>query len=293
MEHSVALRTPAKVNLSLDILGKRNDGYHFLKTVMQSVSIYDEISVTKNNSGKITVKADNDSIPADQDNIAYKAAEEFFKYSGHELSGIDIFIEKGIPSQAGLGGGSSDAAAVLIALNELTEAGLSSDELCEIGENIGADVPFFVIGGTVLAEGIGEILTPLPDLPEDTVFLIAKPKKGVSTAEAYNKFDTVTPDKHPDHNDMVASIATGDIPNIAAACKNVLEQVADIDEISEIAKIMKDNNALCSIMSGSGSAVFGIFEKKRYASSASADLKQLDLDFLEICYPEKHGSTII
>ncbi|MEG0614448.1 MAG: 4-(cytidine 5'-diphospho)-2-C-methyl-D-erythritol kinase [Oscillospiraceae bacterium] len=291
MVNSVTVRTPAKINLSLDIVGKRTDGYHFLKTIMQSVSIYDEVNIRLNNDENITVLCDVDGIPLDGENTAVKAAEAFFAQTKTERSGVEISIKKNIPVKAGLGGGSADAAAVLVGLNELYKTDLTSEQLCNIGINVGADVPFCIVGGTVLAEGIGEILMPLPDL-ENYVLLVAKPTEGVSTAEAYKKFDEVVSVKRPDHDEMIAAIAVGDTERVPKLCCNVLESASSNSDTEKIKEIMNENNALCSVMSGSGSAVFGIFEKKRFAAAAQDDLQKF-CEYTEICSPVEKGAEIL
>lgn len=292
MDNSVTVRTPAKINLLLDIVGKRTDGYHFMKTVMQAISLYDEVTVEKDDGEEITISCSDEKVPCDSRNLAYKAAEAFFGYTKLPRTGLKIEIEKNIPMQAGLAGGSTDAAAVLRGMNELFEAGLPDDELADIAVTIGADVPFCLIGGTALAEGIGEMLTPLPNLSGDCFILIAKPSAGISTVEAYAKYDALVAPEHPEYNDLIAAIAVGGIDKIAPYCKNVLEAAADLPEIEEIKKIMLDNGALGASMTGSGSAVFGIFEKKKQASACEDDLSKL-AEFTKICTPEAGGAEII
>lgn len=291
MENSVKVRTPAKINLTLDILGKRNDGYHFMKTIMQSVSIFDNITIETNTTNRITVFCNNEDIPCDRSNSAYKAAEEFFKFTGITNPGIEIIIDKNIPVQAGLAGGSADAAGVIIGLDSMFCTFLESSELCDIGEKIGADVPFCIVGGTALAEGIGELLTPLPNL-DDCYIVVAKGTEGISTKYAFNKIDECDIYDHPDTDNMIVTIATGNLQEIASLCKNVFENVTHLDEIDKIKDIMNNNHALCSVMSGSGSSVFGIFDKKRFANSCEDDLEGVS-DFVEICSPVIHGAQII
>ena len=290
MENSATARTSAKINLTLDIVGKRTDGYHFMKTIMQSVSIYDKIDVTINDSANIIISCDNKNVPCDRTNIAYKAAMAFFNYTKIKPVGLDIEIEKNIPIEAGLAGGSSNAAGVLLALDKLFNTELTEQQLCEIGVKLGADVPFCIVGGTALAEGIGEILMPLPNLDE-CYFVVAKGEKGVSTADAFSKYDSIIVKEHPDCDEMIAAIAVSNIKRVSELCMNVLENVADIPDIEHIKNIMDDNNALCSVMTGSGSAVFGIFEKKKYATACVDELRAI-VDFAEICTPVKNGVEI-
>ncbi|HNX65048.1 MAG TPA: 4-(cytidine 5'-diphospho)-2-C-methyl-D-erythritol kinase [Oscillospiraceae bacterium] len=291
MESTVTVRTPAKINLTLDIVGKRTDGYHFMKTVMQSISIYDTVTLEQNTTGGITVFCNSDNVPSDETNTAYKAAKAFFEYAEIKNSGLEIIIDKKIPVQAGLAGGSADAAGVIVGLNELYNAELSVSELCEIGVKVGADVPFCIVGGTALAEGIGELLTTLPDL-SDCFIVVAKGEKGISTAEAFEKIDSRVILNHPDCDGMIAAVASGHIPEIAPLCFNVFENVTSLSDIEEIKEVMKQNHALCAVMSGSGSSVFGIFEKKRYANACEDELSRI-VDFVQICTPVSEGTQII
>lgn len=291
MDNSVAVRTYAKINLTLDIVGKRTDGYHFMKTIMQSVSIYDEVSVDLRDDKEIVISCDAEGVPCDDTNIAVKAVKAFFEYAQIEPVGIEISIKKNIPMEAGLAGGSSNAAGVLTALNQIFETEFSTQQLCEIGVKLGADVPFCLIGGTVLAEGIGELLMPLPDLAE-CYFVIAKGAEGVSTAEAFARYDSLIVTEHPDCDEMVPAIAVGNVERISELCMNVLERAANLPDIEKIKDVMLENDALCAIMTGSGSAVYGIFEKKKHASGCADELKDL-VDFVEVCTPVENGIEII
>lgn len=263
------LLAPAKLNLFLDITGRRSDGYHLVNMVMQSVSLYDEVTLITDEDGEeIKIECSDRLVPCDETNTAYKAVKLFFEHAGIAPVGITVRIKKNIPSQAGMAGGSTDAAAVLIGLNELFRTGLSKHELAEIGEKIGADVPFCVYGGTMTAEGIGTILTPLPDMP-DCSFAVVKPDINISTAEAYRKSDEVGYDflKNPDR--VVNGICSGDIGEIAKGLYNKFEAVVNIPEIKEIKSAMIRAGALGACLTGSGSAIFGIFEK---------DVPDIDID---------------
>ena len=185
----ITVKAPAKINLSLDILGKRADGYHFLRTVMHAIDLCDTIHISMTGSD-IQILCDREDVPCDERNIAYKAAAAFFDQTQATQTGIRIQIDKTIPSQAGLGGGSADGAAVLVALNELYQTGLDTSKLQKIGALVGADIPFCITGGCALAEGIGEILSPI-HAQLDCCFVVCKPEIGVSTAAAYNKFDEI------------------------------------------------------------------------------------------------------
>ncbi len=277
----------AKINLTLDVTSKREDGYHNIRTVMQSISLADYVTVTPNDSERIMIRCSDERIPCGEKNIAYKAADTFFNESGM-FFGVHIDIEKNIPSEAGLGGGSADAAAVLTALNSLSGNIYNTKELCRIGEKIGADVPFCIVGGTCLCEGIGGEINPLSSIP-DCVIVIGKGKKGISTKDAYSKIDEC------DLGDKYAfdiSVFDKDIYAISNACSNIFEECADIDEIHQIKKIMLENNALCPHLSGSGSAVYGIFTDIKGAEKA-CDTLQKSGYFGVVCKPEKKGIVLI
>lgn len=282
MIKSAFIDAPAKINLLLDITGTReSDGYHLIESVFQTVSLHDRLIVTVNDSGKIRVRSSYKSAPNGIKNIAYKAAYAFFEYIGNFSYGADIFINKAIPSQAGLGGGSSDAASVLMALNNLLETNLSTEVLCGIGEKIGADVPFFILGGTVFVSGIGEILKPLKPAPKMQL-VIAKDLQGISTKEAYSKIDTLPSLTHPNINSMLCAIQNSDIKSIAASSMNIFDEVTDIPDIAFIKKTMLQNGALCAVMSGSGSAVFGIFENSKNADKTCKILSK-KVSFAKVC----------
>ena len=244
----------AKINLSLDIVGVRGDGYHLIKTVMQSISLHDVISVKKTGVD-IKVSCNIPYIPCDKRNIVYKCAEAFFERTQRRF-GVHIDIKKNIPSQAGLGGGSADGAAVLVLLNKLCKNPLSTEELCEIGAKIGADIPFCIVGGCALCEGIGEVITPInSNLPLN--LCIVKPDFGVSTVEAYKAFDNAEILSRPCTDTVIKALENGDKKVLESNLVNVLEMDKRIDEIKAF---LINAGATSSCMSGSGSAVFGIVE---------------------------------
>ena len=244
----------AKINLSLDIVGVRDDGYHLIKTVMQSISLHDVISVEKRGAD-ITISCNIPYIPRDKRNIVYKCTEKFFEHTKKRF-GVHIDIKKKIPSQAGLGGGSADGAAVLVLLNKLCDNPLTTEELCELGAKVGADIPFCIIGGCALCEGIGEVITPI-DSKLALDLCIVKPNFGISTAEAYRAFDNAETLSHPDTDSVVKALEEGDGKALSSNLVNVFEMDKRIDEIK---KFLVDSGAVASCMSGSGSAVFGILE---------------------------------
>lgn len=257
----------AKINLSLDIVSKRADGYHDVCMIMQEVDFGDEIELDIGAKGNITVSCDTDLTLNPNDNLAYKAAKIFYEKSGI-CDGCGIKIKKHIPPCAGLGGGSSDAAAVLKMLNSYYDNYFSTDELLKIGLSLGADVPFCIIGGTALAEGIGEILTPILNMKEKWVAIL-KPDADISTALAYSKADSV-PFSHPDVKAAAAEIADGRLESAYPLFGNVFEAVAasDFPEVKQMRDYMYSKEAEFSMMSGSGPAVFGIFDLETKAKAA-------------------------
>ena len=288
MTDKITVKAPAKINLTLHITGKRPDGYHTLKSVMQSISLCDTVTVVLNGkAGSIEISCTEPSIPCDSRNIAYKAAEVFYDETGIPNNGINIHIEKNIPSEAGLGGGSSDGAAVFYALNIIHGKPLSEDELCKISARVGADIPFCIKGGTVLCEGIGEIMTPLKPLP-DCYIVIGKGTEGISTKEAYAEIDRRTESLNCDFD---VSIFDHGIEKIASHCSNAFEKVSPLDEVRRIKGLMIGSGALCSVMSGSGSAVYGIFRDKETAEEICTILSE-DGYFSALCTPKKTGVTV-
>lgn len=285
------IKAYAKVNLMLDILGIKENGYHNLWMIMQSVSLCDTVTVEKNNSGKITITCSAEGIPTDERNIAYKAAKAFFDATQTENCGIHINIEKSIPSEAGLAGGSADGAAVIKALNEIFETKLNDRQLCRIGKKVGADVPFCIMGGTCLAQNIGEVLSPLEDIPH-CYFVLAKPKMGVSTKEAYSSFDNAGYIKKPHREEMLLAAADGNFDEMLKLAANVFEQVIEVPERVEIKKIMRESGAKLSLMSGSGPTVYGIFESENQAESCAEKLRKITKDVF-IATPALQGLEII
>ncbi len=265
----------AKLNLTLDVLSKRDDGYHDLDMVMQSISLCDTVSVRIGDGEGISVISNIRHIPNDERNIAYKAALAFETATGISCGGIHIAMEKRTPSSAGMAGGSADGAAVLRLLSELSDAHLSDEELCEIGVTVGADVPFCIIGGTALARGKGEILTRLNPIP-DCFFVIGKPKHGASTKNVFAKIDSCPIPRHPDTRAMLAAIENGSLSGVCENVYNVFEPVVseDVREILGIKNELLGNGAMTAAMTGSGSAVFGIFDSEAEACSAKKKLAQ-------------------
>ncbi len=269
---ALTVNAPAKINLTLDILGRREDGYHNIKTVMQTISLCDTVSVSLRGNGEITVDCSRKDIPCDKSNIAHKAAGRFFcEY--REMSGADIYIKKNIPTQAGLAGGSADGAAVLVALNELCGKPFSDSELERMGALVGADVPFCVRCGTALAEGIGDKLTPLPPLGECFVVLV-KPPVSISTAQAYSAVDSVCDYSAPSKSTDSLLRKLADISTVGGLLFNDFERATALPEILALKdNILSQNGCLGACMTGSGSVVYGLFDEKTLADEAFLNLK--------------------
>lgn len=269
----IRLRAMAKINLGLDVVKRREDGYHEVRMIMQTIKMYDKITIKKREDSEIKVKTNLYYLPTDENNLVYKAAKLILeKYEVEQ--GVEITLEKFIPVAAGMAGGSSDAAAVLYGINKMFKLRATKNDLMELGVKIGADVPYCIMRGTALAEGIGEKLTPLKAVPKTTI-LIAKPSFGVSTKFVYENLvlDENTP--HPDIDGIIDSINEGDIYSLSDRIGNVLETVTakEYPQIEEIKNIMRQNGALNALMSGSGPTVFGIFDNKEDANRCKQLLK--------------------
>lgn len=277
----VCVQAPAKINLTLDIVGVREDGYHLLESIFQSVGIYDLVFVEKKWGKSITLTAPGCDCPVEK-NTAYKAAVAFFAYTGLR-KGVHLSVTKRIPQQAGMGGGSADAAGVLVALNRLFKTGLTTAQLCEIGLTVGADVPFCVMGGTAYVTGIGEGLQALPPLP-DCAIVVAQPKEGISTKEAYAAVDNAEILSRPDNAAAIAALEAGDLPGVCRQAVNVFESATQLEGVKDIRRRMEQFAPLCSQMTGSGSCVFAIFEDEDAAEACLSDL-QKDYPTAFICYP--------
>ena len=257
----------AKLNLTLDVLGKRDDGYHDLKSVMQTISIRDDLEIDVGTGKPWKLLCTNEDIPTDESNLAWKAAKVYCDSMNKDPDGIEIRITKRIPSGAGMGGGSADAAAVLRALNRHYGEPLSIMALAELGAQVGSDVPFCTICGTAMVEGRGERLRKLPDMP-DCIFVVCKPDFSVSTPELYKKIDEVAIPKHPDNQAMESALLSGDLGKVAENVFNVFDPVVTEDhlELNYIKSIFNSYGSLNQQMTGSGSAVFAILPSFEYAA---------------------------
>lgn len=275
----------AKINLCLDVLSRRSNGYHDVEMVMTNIDIADVLEIRELEEKKISLICNNKDLATDETNLIYKAIVLLRRETKRDF-GVEVRLEKNIPMEAGMAGGSADAAATLKAVNELFQLGISTDRLLELGAGLGADIPFCIMGGTALAEGIGEKLTKLKPVPK-LKLLIAKPKAGLSTKSVYEKLDidnmNKTGFKHKDVREMVSIIESDEADDIktlqiAKALNNILEvpSLRLLPLIAEIKQIMNDNNCLGSLMSGSGTAVFGIFDNDSDILGAKAVLEKDD-----------------
>jgi len=277
------LRCNAKINLSLGIMGKREDGYHLIDSVMQSVSVSDKLTVNKGE--EISVLCSDGEL-CGEGNIAYKAAVNFFEYTGIK-GGAEILINKGIPQAAGMGGGSADAAGVIVALNEIYSASLSEKELCDIGLKVGADVPFCIIGGTARVKGIGEETEILPSV-SGGYFVIAKNGIKSSTGDMYKRFDNLENPYIPDTDGLIEAINKGNLTDIANKTGNSFECLTGLYEIDEI---LKNTNSLTVSLSGSGPSVFAVYADLKEAEKAFLLLKEKNIEAY-IATPESKGVVI-
>lgn len=253
----LTVKAYAKLNLSLDITGKREDGYHLMDMVTQSVTLYDELTLVRSKKPGIAISTMSRFLPRDERNSAYKAAVRLARYAGLEPS-LEIHIKKRIPTQAGMGGGSADAAAVLAGLNEMWELGLDEARLLEIGESVGADVPFCLTGGAARVKGIGELLEPLPALT-DAWFVVMMPPHGHSTRELFSRFDGAGDCVRPDTDKMVSAMVRNDVPHTAVLLKNVFETFEKDETTARYKALLLKYGALGASLTGTGAAVFGVF----------------------------------
>lgn len=290
---TIKVRANAKINLSLDITGKREDGYHELDSVMMSVGVYDTLTFKKTDTPGIELACTSDGIPLDRTNIIYKCAEALFeKYVLTEKAGVFIIVDKNIPTQAGMGGGSADGAAALVALNRLFELNADEKRLMEIGASIGADIPFCIRGGCCRCQGIGEVLTDIK-LKSEIPLVIIKPDAAVSTPQAYKDYDGLISPAHCDTEILINALESGDIKNIGGHLFNSFEDVVKESSVNDARILLKQKGALSALMTGSGSAVFGIFESMKKAELAHRYLQGFGYSKGFVCTNVSHGVEII
>ena len=285
---TVTVLAPAKLNLSLDVVGTLPNGYHDLDMVMQAITLHETLVLRR--SRYLTVRMPGSFVPVNEKNTAVKAALAFFHYTGL-LAGVDITIRKQVPVRAGMAGGSADAAGVLVGMNELYGARLSMSELCALGASIGADVPFALMGGTCRVRGIGDLRKPLPPFP-DCWFVVAMPRVGISTPEAFQRYDRMGSPAHPDCAGQEQAVRDGDLAALCAAAGNALEFCSGATETPAIRSILDANGALTSLMTGSGAAVFGIFDDPDRASSAAEALRA-EYQQVYLARPDRGGARVV
>lgn len=273
----------AKINLTLDVAGRREDGYHLMHMVMQTVSLSDLLTLDLVPGHEIRICSTNGSLPCGESNTVCRAARAFFSASGIRGRGVSFQIAKRIPWQAGLGGGSADAAAALRLLNRTFETSYSQEELCEIGLSVGADVPFCLTGGTALVQGIGERIEPLPQMPECHI-VICKPVQGIATAGAFAQLDASGRGPTDFTGSVLRALKTGGLPEIAAGVGNAFEAVVKNRTVFKLRTALLENGALGACMTGTGSAVFGIFPFEDGARACTRELRGLCREIF-VCKP--------
>ncbi len=285
------VQAPCKINLGLNVVGVRPDGYHLLEMVMQAVSLQDTLRLSLEGAGGIRLDCGLPGLPNDGRNLAYRAAELFFRHTGR-AAGLTIQVTKRIPMQAGLAGGSADAAGVLAGLNVLLDTGLPLEELCQLGASLGADVPFCLTGGAALVEGIGERITPLPPLQTGWILLV-KPRQGVDTAASFRRYDHLTWTPPGASTPLLREgMEQGNLALVARGLGNQLEAVCQLPDIPRYKERLLELEAVGSLMSGSGSAVFGLFPQEAQAARAF-DLLQAQGEQVYLCRPLPHGPLVL
>ncbi len=286
----VTVSAPGKINLTLDIIGRYPNGYHEMEMLMQTVSLADTVNIKTLPKKEICLACGDSSVPAGRENLAFRAAETFLERSGCNI-GVDIFIEKRIPMAAGMAGGSADAAAVLVGLNEITGNFFSRDELCKIGLSLGADLPFCITGGTALVKGIGELVYPLAPMDE-CLILLYKPTQSVKTADCFARYDLLPDHCHTNTRQALKALHERDLDLLGKSLGNVLEKAAGVKEIETMRRTMLSNGALGSCMTGSGTVVYGIFDDDISARKCAENLKSFGGQTF-LAKPVDHGAKAV
>ena len=273
------IKAYGKINLTLDVVGRRKDGYHLLDTVMQTISIWDELEIQHSRQPGVHLQCNKDSLPTDSNNTAFRAAKFFLEDRGLENEGVYIFIKKHLPSRSGMGGGSADAAAVLRGLNEMYGTGLSADKLMELGAKVGADVPFCVVGGAARCTGVGADVEPIEPMPQCWL-VVCKPPTGMSTPRAYSLLDQYPLSSTQATPRMLEAMAAGNLKRIGKGLANRFDETIRMAPVRALKRAMMDAGALGSMMTGSGSSVYGIFETEQRAREAMEQLAGMGKLFL-------------
>ena len=284
----VTVIAPAKINLSLDITGVDDRGYHLLDMIMQSVSLFERVTVIKKDS-EITMSSNAKYIPTDSKNVAVKAAMLFFEYTGIS-GGVHIHIKKTVPIKAGMAGGSADAAGVIVGLDKLYDTNLTKEQMCEIGAKAGSDVPFMIMGGTKRVQGVGDIILPCPSMPKCHI-VICMPKKGVSTPAAFANYDAMGEKTLVETDKLVAAMEAENIYDVAKYMANDLEKAAGSEDTQPIKQQLIEQGAIGSVMTGSGAAVFGIFDDEEKARQA-VEFFRGSLRSVFLAKPVNYGAVI-
>lgn len=273
------VRAYGKLNLTLDVLGRRPDGYHLLDTVMQSISIWDELDIQTSRQPGVHLQCNKDRLPTDSKNTVYRAAKFFLEDCGLADQGVYIFIKKYIPSRSGMGGGSADAAAALRGLNEMFKAGLTTEQLMAIGARVGADVPFCVMGGAARCTGVGADVEPVAPLP-DCWLVVCKPPAGMSTPRAYSILDQYPLSSTQATPRMLEALEAGNLKRVAKCLGNRFDETIRLAPVRALKRAMVDAGALGSMMTGSGSSVYGIFVSEDQAREALETIDGMGRTFL-------------
>ena len=273
------IKAYGKINLTLDVVCRRKDGYHLLDTVMQTISIWDELEIQHSRQPGVHLQCNKDSLPTDSKNTAFRAAKFFLEDRGLENEGVYIFIKKHLPSRSGMGGGSADAAAVLRGLNEMYGTGLSADKLMELGAKVGADVPFCVVGGAARCTGVGADVEPIEPMPQCWL-VVCKPPTGMSTPRAYSLLDQYPLSSTQATPRMLEAMAAGNLKRIGKGLANRFDETIRMAPVRALKRAMMDAGALGSMMTGSGSSVYGIFETEQRAREAMEQLAGMGKLFL-------------
>lgn len=289
--NEIKLLAYAKINLTLDITGRRDDGYHLMDMVNITVDLYDALTVSCAKTPGITIKSNARFLPKDERNHVYKAIVALAQYAGIPTPQLDVHIKKCIPTQAGLGGGSADAAAALVGVNELLDLGLTVEQLCAVGVCVGADVPYCIVGGAARVGGIGEIIEPIADNCDYNVVIIM-PKGGRSTREAFAAIDGQTGYTRPNTDAVIASLANGDVSGMAMQLCNVFETVEHDAQTHKLMSLLLANGALGASMTGSGAAVFGVFSNHLAARKCCRDHRRGGLRVFA-ARPTQTGTQIV
>ena len=287
-QNVVTVLAPAKLNLALDVVGLLPNGYHDLDMTMQAITLYERVVLRR--SPYLNLRLPGSLVAPNNKNTAIKAALAFFHYTGL-LAGVDITIYKNTPVRAGMAGGSADAAAVLVGMNELYGAHLSMSELCALGAKIGADVPFALMGGTCRVQGVGDVMKALPPCP-DCWFTVVMPDYGVSTPEAFAAYDKVGSSTHPDCEAQEKAIRAGDLDAVCAAAGNALEECSGAKDNEAIKALLRAHGAVTALMTGSGAAVFGVFRDEAAARTAAAAAKR-QWPQVYVAKPDRGGARVI